>query len=287
MSLAAIAEPARDLSLAVTVPEAPAGATLMVPTGIASPEAAITDLRVDGGHITRIVSEPRLKLSAAVVETAGGPLTVRYTASQSQTAPIPAEAFERHESTYTVAASELAAHAKIVAEAAGGGHAGVQAIVDDAASRFDYDHPDKRFNDGCSTVPLIACGSVPGSCVDINTYLVAALRAAGYEAAYIAGYFFPAEKAGRTFEMHCWVLSRHAGQTLAWDIAHHKKMGATKIRPALNPKPGARIATTHSMGHAYPAVLAGPPIKLLAEPMWLANGALTRAGPFDVHLTEA
>lgn len=80
---------------------------------------------------------------------------------------------------------------------------GIAALVAEAESRFDYAHLEQRFNDGTDSVPYLACGLTPGSCVDINTYLVASFRAAGYEAAYVYGYFFPAERGGCTDDGHC------------------------------------------------------------------------------------
>ncbi|MEM6372467.1 MAG: hypothetical protein AAF727_06775 [Pseudomonadota bacterium] len=52
-----------------------------------------------------------------------------------------------------------------------------------------------------------------------------------------------------------------------WDIAHHLKMGARTVRAALNPKPGVRVALSHSMGWTL-APLNAHEFKLLAEPMW-------------------
>jgi hypothetical protein len=118
-------------------------------------------------------------------------------------------------------------------------------------------------------VPFLGCGVAAGSCVDINTYLVASLRAAGYEAAYLYGWFFPAEKVDRCVDGHCWVATRHAGETLDWDIAHHIKAGLDPVRPALNPKPGRCVAVSHSMGHRYRLGDRAITLKLLGEPVWL------------------
>jgi hypothetical protein len=117
-------------------------------------------------------------------------------------------------------------------------------------------------------VPFLSCGLTEGSCIDINGYLIAALRAAGFEAGYVTGYFFPVEKRDRCDDMHCWVVSRHQGVVLEWDIAHHLKRGTIKIRPGLNPKPGLRFAVAHSMGLDFPE-LGVWEMKLLAEPVWV------------------
>ncbi|WP_346909390.1 transglutaminase-like domain-containing protein [uncultured Roseibium sp.] len=126
------------------------------------------------------------------------------------------------------------------------------AIVNDVAEKFVYGHPEVRFNDGLEEIPYLSCGVTEGSCVDINTYLIACLRAAGFEAGYMTGYFFPEEKNGCCDDMHCWVVTRHNGVVLEWDIAHHLKMGTREICCGLNPKPGSRVAMAHSMGLDFP-----------------------------------
>ena len=99
----------------------------------------------------------------------------------------------------------------------------------------------------------------------------------GVEAGYITGYFFPQERGGTCADGHCWVVTRHNGAVQEWDIAHHLKMGTRDIRPALNPKPGARVACFHSMGLAFPE-LGITELKALIEPVAVHEG---RAIPFD------
>jgi transglutaminase-like putative cysteine protease len=93
-------------------------------------------------------------------------------------------------------AAERACFDAGIADTQPDGHAAIEAIVNAVAAKFRYAHPEKRFNDGCEEVPYLACGLTEGSCVDINTYLIASLRAAGFEAGYVTGYFFPEEKNG-------------------------------------------------------------------------------------------
>lgn len=162
-----------------------------------------------------------------------------------------------------------------------------RALVAETHSRFEYDHPAHRFNDGHETVPYLSCGLTPGSCVDINIYLVAGLRAAGFEAAYVYGYFFPKERGGITNEMHCWVVTRHNGEILEWDIAHHIKAGLKSVAPTLNPRPGRRVAVGHSMGHRHRLPEGWLDLKLLAEPIWIKNGRAVAAEPLSVFLRQA
>jgi len=112
-------------------------------------------------------------------------VSVRYAVAGSAGNAYPQEAFRPRRNRYAVAAEELAEAARRIARDAGGGRAAIAALVADTHGRFRYDHPERRFNDGYESVPYLACGLTPGSCIDINTYLVASLRAAGFEAAYI------------------------------------------------------------------------------------------------------
>ena len=145
------------------------------------------------------------------------------------------------------------------------------------AEKFTYGHPEERFNDGLDHVPVLGCDiQTPGSCVDINTYFIAALRAAGIEAGYALGYFFPAEKGDHCEDNHCWVVTRTDGVVQDWDIAHHLKMGTRDIHPATNPKPGFRAGVGHSMGLDFPEQNLTE-VKVIGEPVWVEDGQMRRA----------
>lgn len=260
-------------TLTVEIAE-PLDAPILAPAGMTTPYQAVTRLAIEGGRITALATEAELGLGAALIEPEGGALTLRYTVEPAAAgAPYPEAAFRPRVNRYTAAASALAEASRAIAEAAGGGRAGIEALVAEAEARFIYDHPDARFNDGMDSVPHLSCGLTPGSCVDINTYLVASLRAAGYEAAYLYGYFFPQERGGRTDDGHCWVVTRHAGEILEWDIAHHLKAGLGPTQAGLNPRPGERVALTHSMGHRYRLAEQEVALKLLGEPVRLPAGS--------------
>ncbi|MFW5824111.1 MAG: transglutaminase domain-containing protein [Marinobacter sp.] len=203
-------------------------------------------------------------------------------------ATYPESAFVPRRNRYTEASEDLAAASLECALAAGGGAAGIRALVAEAEARFSYAHPDVRFNDGMDKVPHLSCGLTPGSCVDINTYLVASLRAAGFQAGYMYGYFFRQESGGQTSDMHCWVVTRHEGEILEWDIAHHIKAGLGKTGPGLNPRRGYRIALGHSMGHQYRTMECRTvDLKLLAEPLLRsASGSWDRC-PLRIHATDS
>ena len=254
------------------IPE-PGTDPVLAPTGIASPHGAVTAPTVEGGRITESLTEPELGLGACVIRPEGCPLALCYdVASAPPGQGHPETAFQPRQTRYTRPAAGQADASRDIARAAGGGRAGIEALVAEAEARFTFAHPEHRFNDGTQEVPYLGCGTTPGSCVDINTYLVASLRAAGYEAAYLYGYFFPRENNGITHDMHCWVVTRHAGEVLEWDIAHHIKAGLGPTRAAPNPRPGARVALGSSMGHRYRAAGADWGIKLLSEPLRLGAG---------------
>lgn len=260
----------------------PGTAPLIAPGGITSPHGAVTSLRVTGGRIDTLATEPDLGLAAVLIAPGEGPVTLHYGIEAVPAATAyPEAAFRPRATRYTTAAEELVTASRAIAGAAGGGVAGIAALVAETEARFAYDHPEQRFNDNSEVVPHLSCGLTPGSCVDINTYLVASLRAAGYEAAYIYGYFFPETRGGITDDGHCWVVTRHAGEILEWDIAHHIKAGLGPTRPGSNPRPGERVAVTHSMGHRYALPGRDIALKLLGEPMRLP----TEGGPEWTTLT--
>lgn len=280
--------------LAVEIAE-PGPGMVLAPAGIVTPHDAVARLTVTGGAIEAAATEPDLGLCALLIRPSGGPVTLRYAVEPAPAgAAYPEAAFRPRATRYTTAAAELASASRAAAEAAGGGAAGIRALVAEAEARFAYDHPKRKFNDGTEAVPYLSCGLTPGSCVDINTYLVASLRAAGYEAAYIYGYFFPEEKGGVTHDGHCWVVTRHEGEILEWDIAHHMKVGLGPTRPGLNPRPGERVAVTHSMGHRYALPGRDIALKLLGEPMLLPEAGepgwaslVARLGPQPAEASPA
>jgi len=182
----------------------------------------------------------------------------------------PDAVFTPHTSRYTRFADDLVDE---VVEIAGDltGPERARAVACHVAGRFTYGHPEKRFNDGFDVVPALGCGVTEGSCVDINTYFIAALRAAGIEAGYVTGFFFPEEKGDTCEDGHCWVVTRIDGAVAEWDIAHHLKLGTRDIRPGLNPKPGRRFACFHSMGLNF-SDLGIKDMKAMIEPVAVANG---------------
>jgi len=257
---------------------------LLAPTGIPTPYQTPVAFSVAGGSVS-LAGEAGTGQMAALIEAEGArPVTLTYRFAEIA-GHYPEALFRPRDTRFTRAAGELVRDARRIAEDAADGHAAIAAIVNDTAEKFSYGHPLSRFHDGRQDVPHLGCGLTEGSCVDINLYLIAALRSAGFEAGYVAGYFFPAEKNGCCEDMHCWVVTRHAGAVLEWDIAHHLKMGTRDICCGLNPKPGSRVAVAHSMGLTFPE-LGIHETKLIAEPVWIdGDGAVTPAA-LDIRMAK-
>jgi hypothetical protein len=248
----------------------PTDELILAPIGTATPYEAVTGFSVTGGSITNVVIEAELGLGAALITPEADMVMLRYDLDANQAmGAYPETAFLARDTAHTRPANELAKASRDIVAKVGGGRAGIEALVAEAQARFIYGHPTARFTDGQDAVPYLSCGLTEGSCVDINTYLVASLRAAGYEAAYIYGYFFPQERGGVVDDGHCWVVTRHEGEILEWDIAHHIKAHLGPTRPVLNPRPGARVAVTHSMGHRYWLPDGPIEVKVLGEPLRL------------------
>lgn len=251
----------------VTVTVAPGQGELLVPKGMATPHLGVDGFDVDGGN-KREVTEQATGQVACLIKPAGdGPITLTYHFGAERTAAYPDEMFQPIDSRFTRAADDLVQSAQ--------GFDDVSAIIAHIAGMFDYSHPDVRFYDNTDHVPHL-CSTTVGSCVDINLYLIAMLRSAGFEAGYMTGYFFPSEKRGSCDDMHCWVVTRHGKAVQDWDIAHHLKMGTKDICPGLNPKPGHRVPLAHSMGLSFPD-LGLSELKLLSEPVWLTDNGPVRA----------
>ncbi|WP_417690875.1 transglutaminase-like domain-containing protein [Roseibium sp.] len=259
---------------------------LLVPLGISTPDQQPLGLEVSDGHLSLTTegnTGQRVGLIRPAPDATAVTLDYRFGCHPSQ---YPESLFRAHDSRFSrVAADLLQATEKAVPNA---GPEAVAKVVAAVHARFVYGHPEVRFNDGLDEIPYLACGVTEGSCVDINTYLVACLRAAGIEAGYVTGYFFPAEKSGTCVDMHCWVVSRFNGVVQEWDIAHHLKLGKSPVVAGLNPKPGCRVALFHSMGLSFKK-LGVSDTKRLAEPVWVGDdGLMSRVGGdgLTIQMTE-
>ncbi len=256
---------------------------VLAPSGLATPHAAATGFTVIGGEY-RSVREKTTGQVAQLITCQDETLSLTYHFDGGQTAPYPENLFQPQASKYTRFADDLVAEAEDAAGTLEGVDRAI-AIACATAERFTYGHPTERFTDGHDAVPALGCGLTEGSCVDINTYFLAALRAAGVAAGYLTGFYFPSEKGDTCTDGHCWVVTRIDGQTQEWDIAHHLKMGTRAIQPGLNPKPGFRAAVFHSMGLTFPEIDVHD-IKALIEPVAIIDGTLQYFDEPEIRLTR-
>lgn len=234
---------------------------IFAPAGVSSPQADCLGCNVAGGAVRHLV-EPSSGQNILLVDPQAAEVTFRYTFAD-QPGQYPEAMFHPAPSRYTRAAPALEAEARSVA---GNGDDLTRAIriARTVAERFDYGHPEQKFTDGYDHVPHLACGLTEGSCVDIHTYFLASLRAAGIEAGYVVGYFFP--DVGDCTSGHCWAVTRINGQTQEWDISHFLQIGRRDFGPELNPKGGFRLPVGHSTALCQPE-LGFADLKLLVEPM--------------------
>ena len=166
--------------------EAHDAAALIAPLGIDTEFQRFQSFEAPAGWAVTILAEERTAQLAALLvppEPAALPC-LRHTFSGSGAA-LSSKAFVPEGTALTTAAAELATEAREIAKRAGGGLDGIAAIVADTSARFEYASvpAEQRWYHGADAVPQVICGA--GNCVDINTYLVAALRATEYRTAYL------------------------------------------------------------------------------------------------------
>lgn len=195
-------------------------------------------------------------------------------------AAAPSWVWDMQDNRYTVPEPALAAAARKIVAGASSEREALRRLVDDAAELFGYGHVETPFNAGAETVPLV-CGLATGSCVDINTYLLAGARAAGLRGQYLAGYWFHPEKTS-TADMHCWLAFEVDGETVFWDVAHGLKwaedLGAC-VEEGLNPAGGRRVGVSCGRGLIFDTPAAPAPLVIshFCEPYWVgADGTLHR-----------
>lgn len=254
---------------------------VFAPAGVSSPQAECLGCTVTGGTLRRLV-EPSSGQEILLVEPDADEVAFRYGFSDHP-GTYPEAIFHPVPSRHTRVAPALAEEARLLA-GEGDDLTRATRIARAVAERFDYGHPEQKFTDGFDHVPHLACGLTEGSCVDIHTYLLASFRAAGIEAGYVNGYFFP--DSGECTSGHCWAVTRTGGQVQEWDISHFLQIGRRDAGPALNPKGGFRVPVGHSMGLGQPEI-GFDDLKLLVEPMVMHGGEPVRFNTKRIRLQPA
>ncbi len=183
-------------------------------------------------------------------------------------AEVPAWAWDSQNNRYTNASDDLAQLAGSHVDRSASQIDQLRALAELSAELFHYGHGGAHFNDGTAQVPAIK-DPIQGTCVDINTFLLAAARAIGLRGQYVAGYWFHPEKTA-THDMHCWLAFSCDGEIVFWDVAHHLKWGVPELGAGLNPAGGRRVPMSFGRGHIFQ--IAGQPIEAphFSEPVWIS-----------------
>jgi hypothetical protein len=218
---------------------------------------------------------------AYVGRVTADPPVIRFDLVFNGAAPA-AWIYGHDENRYTRASADLAAEtARLVGEADDEA-ARVERLMTHTAKLFEYDHPERRFNDGADEMPVL-CGSTPGSCVDMHGYVVAAARSVGLSAQYLAGYWFGTGR-DETRDFHCWLVFDHGGQPLFWDLAHHLKWGVHPLAPGLNPAGGRRVLMSYGRGNRFVTPLGEVELSHFSEPVWLSGEGVTSRPKLHIRI---
>lgn len=186
---------------------------------------------------------------------------------------------------FTTASQRLAEMAATTVPAQGSPREKLRALAECAAELFSYGHVEQPFNEGASEVPAI-CDRVQGSCVDINTFLLAAARTVGIRGQYVAGYWFHPQKT-QTHDMHCW-LAFDVGEKepVFWDVAHHLKWGVAGFSENLNPAGGRRVPMSFGRGLRFETGDGSVTRSHFSEPVWLLPDGTTIEPEIVAQITE-
>lgn len=266
----------RTLHVEVQRPEGAAleGAMLLAPRPFQHWGQRFDGFETDGAEIVGEIEATNSKCRAYLIRPTQDVARLSYAVSLGD--PYEQEfcacdwAWELERNRYTMAAPSLLELAQKVAIGATSEREALRRIVEDAAAVFSYGHAPERFNDACDAVPKL-CGTTQGSCVDINTYILAAALAIGIKGQYVAGYWLHPEKT-ETHDMHCWLAFEPDGELVFWDLAHGMKWAATlgaRIEEGLNPAGGRRIAMSCGRGLRFETPVGAIESSHFAEPIWL------------------
>jgi hypothetical protein len=273
-----------SITISLTEPR-PDHALLLVPNPPATWRQRLVDFATEGGALIETVTAINSRQEAWVVKPESPALPVIRYAFDDAEQTAPDWLWTRIENRHTRASPALRRLVADLTRHCCSDTEKLQILMGHAAERFDYDHPlpEERFNHGHDTVPALTCGTTPGSCTDINTYLLGALGCASIQTAYMAGFFFAAGRP-TTHGMHCWLATRSAGHVEFWDIAHHKRFAIEPLGPGLNPAPGIRFAM--SVGRGLIFEVGGHSIELghFAEPVWLLDDGRQRQAGMEARL---
>ncbi|MCP4790594.1 MAG: transglutaminase domain-containing protein [Gammaproteobacteria bacterium] len=157
-------------------------------------------------------------------------------------------------------------------------------LIHKTADMFAYGHVEQRFTEGKSQVPPL-CGITNGSCVDINTFLIAAARSLGIKVQYLAGYWFHPSRS-HTHDMHCWLDFEVETGHEYWDVAHHLKWDVEGLHAGLNPAGGRRWLMSYGRGLTFQTIHGEVSISHFSEPLWVYSDGSVMAPQLHIELIE-
>lgn len=198
--------------------------------------------------------------------------------------PLTEAVWEKQENQFTLASAELIAELNDSIDTKVSVRQQIRQLIEKAQSHFEYGHGNGRFYDGNDTVPSL-CGTTRGSCVDINTYLLAAAHALNIPVQYVAGYWFHPDKT-QTSDMHCWMIFKAGNELIPWDLAHHMKWGVDDLNEGLNPAGGRRVAMSFGRGLTFKTQFGPVVISHFSEPVWLLPNGTTDASKLTISIEE-
>jgi hypothetical protein len=185
---------------------------------------------------------------------------------------------------HTTASSELMDEVQDLCNGLSSQQDKIVKVITHAANLFSYGHNNGRFNDGFDQVPSL-CGTTKGSCIDINTYLIAATRCLDIPVQYIAGYWFHPDKT-ETSGMHCWLVFQSDAEIMYWDLAHHLKWGVSKLQSGLNPAGGRRVPMSIGRGIQFDTPHGLIELSHFSEPLWLCENGEVEKPKLKVQIED-
>lgn len=203
----------------------------------------------------------------------------------AKTTTVPPEWFWQQDiNRYTHAAADLVELSRKLTDGCDNPSDRIQRLMEHTSELFDYGHRDRRLYDEADAVSCV-CGVTQGSCVDINTYLMAAASSLNIPVQYMAGYWFYPGRT-ETSGMHCWLVFDIDNEPVFWDLAHHLKWGVDKLTPGLNPAGGRRVTMSFGRGLLFETPHGTVEISHFSAPVWILPEAQLVSPQLRITLEE-
>lgn len=260
-----------EITLTDQQPDASTNPWLLMPRPFNDGQTVFQGLNIDGiSQLHEIGSHNSSQRAYLIKPLNQQQPSIRYRFEETESR-LPDWFWELQDNRYTTASTELAQIAVETTQHCQNQNDRIEKLMVHAAETFGYGHQEQRFNDNHDKVPAI-CGTAKGSCVDINTYLIAAARHLEIPVQYMAGYWFHPDKT-KTLDMHCWLAFQADGKTLHWDLTHHLKWGVGDLAAGLNPAGGRRVPMSCGRGLRFDTPHGEVEISHFSEPVWITDGA--------------